>query len=85
MVFQLTSLPLILDDWVVSSEWGMFLTKFYMKHIEEVIYMYSPPPPPPPLYRHLWGNSPLALYRGWRYIEVWHSNEICSADGDDEG
>ena len=31
-----------------------------------------------PLYRHLWGNSHLALYRGWRYIEGWHSNEICS-------
>ena len=37
------------------------------------IYVYSPPP----LYRHLWGNSHLALYRGWRYIEGWHSNEIC--------
>ena len=31
MVFQLTSLPLALDD----------LTKFYMKHIYEVIYMYG--------------------------------------------
>ena len=38
------------------------------------LYIYSPPPfIPPPL-----GNSSLALYRGWRHIVGWHSNEICS-------